>query len=150
MTYRNQTLRYDDMLDVFLKDGVVESNSSKNRYKLYKYLEEHNIKFKKEIIGYWNSYKKLSWSSETTEKKLKLIVKWISSGRFLPEDIKDGCYTKCFKFDDIKEIFDDNMSNREKYNIIKKKWGEDFNLGLSWSPFSFCPLRNPIVRITRI
>lgn len=144
------------MLAVFRQNGMVESDSPKNRKKLYRQLEQDGVKWKTEIIGYtqgegkslnrWIGGRKIGWD-------LGRVVKWIREKRLLPDDLKAACESQwmheAFKFDDIKDVFNENMPGKDRYNLIQRRWGEL----LEWhkyTPFDNCVLRKSIVRITQV
>lgn len=153
------------MLAVFRQNGMVESDSPKNRKKIYHQLKTDGVKWRTEVIGYtsgegksmcrWiGSSRKLGWD-------LERVVKWIREKRLLADDLKAACevqyMNETFKFDDIKEVFNENpvfgsnrtLTGRERYALIEEKWGEPLGW-IRYTPFDMCGLRKTIVRITRI
>lgn len=147
-----QAMQYPQMLEVFLQNGVVESNSPKNRKKLYQQLEKDHITWTTEIIGYTAGQKELCrWNGKTRKLgwSLSRIVKWIQEKRLLPDDLEKACERTTFKFEDIKEVFNENISNKDRYQIFIDKWGDPSGWP-KWTPFDYCVLRKTIVRITKI
>lgn len=147
----NQSMTFSQMLNFFETNGYVETNSPKNRKKLYRYLEEKGIPFTTKIVGYskgkkdlcrWTSGRKIGWD-------LGRIVKWIDAKRILPEDLQPYC-NDIFKFDDIKDVFNEQMSNRERYDLIKDKWNDPYDSAYKYTPFDRPLLRTTIVRIVNI
>lgn len=170
----NQSMLYQDIQDVLLMDGAVESNSPKNRDKLYSFLQKNKIKYITNIIGYTKGEKYLANSAKRKQYGIKWnigrIMKWINQGRILLEDVKQACecdengaestdnsidcrcdpnpitYRYYFVFDDVKQIFDKTIPYKKRCNILKEQWGE-FLLNTDWTPFSRIRLHKTIVRI---
>ena len=147
------------MTEVLLIDGVVESNSPDNRRKLYHKLIEQKIKYTTEIIGYTETTKYLNRHADHIGWDLGRVVKWIAHKRILPEDLKTACEIAGEKycFEDVKDVFNPNMSNKERYKIIKEAWGRYLYTDISrdlyedkYTPFDYCYLRKTIVRIKLI
>lgn len=148
----SQSMVYSQMLIVFLQYGVVESNSPKNRRRLYEQLKKDQIKWKNEIIGYTTGKKFLCrWvGKRAVGWDLGRIVKWIQEKRLIKEDLEKACQdSDIFNFDDIKEVFNNNMPLKEKYNLIQEKWGNNLEW-VKYTPFDMCYIRKTIVRITKI
>lgn len=161
---KNQCMSVEQMYKTLLNDGVVESNSPKNRIKLYKLLEQSNIKITKKTIGYNPSIKTICRLSGGRLSKWNTmqIIKWISTGKLPEFEVQNGCdtynqiYTNliqenpelCANFGDIKFIFEKNLSHQEKNILIKKKW--NLILDMKTCPFDYCSLKKPIVRIELI
>lgn len=146
-----QAMQYSQMLEIFLQNGIVESNSPKNRRRLYQQLEKDGIDWKSEIIGYTNGEKELCrWNGRKRKLGWDLgrVVKWINEKRLLPDDLEKACGRTTFKFEDIKEVFNENISNKIRYEIFIDKWGDPSDWS-KWTPFDYCVLRKTIVRITR-
>lgn len=141
----NQSMLYSDMLTYFLDNGVVESNSPKNRKKLYDYLRTNHIKYTTEIIGYTNGRKSLCRWGTGIGWDIGRVVRWIEQKRLLPEDLEEHCRYP-FEFDDIKPVFG-HMSNSDRADLIIEKWGDAFEW-TKWTPFDKCSIRKTIVRIT--
>src|SRR5579864_4794801 len=78
------------------------------------------------------------------------IAKWIRDRRLLAEDIEPLC-NDIFKFNDIKAIFAENMTLRDRIAIIEKSWGEMiYSYQYKYTPFDQASLRKTIVKITRV
>jgi hypothetical protein len=147
----NQSLMYQDMEDVLLVDGVVESNSPKNRGKLYSYLQKNKIKYKADIIGYTDGGKMLARYINSRGEKWAMkwsvgrIMKWINQERIFPSDVSKACLEP-FIFEDIKIIFDKTIPYQKRYNILVERWG-NYLKDMDWTPFSRLILHKTIVRI---
>ncbi|ANB50456.1 hypothetical protein [Powai lake megavirus] len=161
---KNQCMSVEQMYKTLLSDGFVESNSPKNRMKLYKLLEQSDIKITKKTIGYNPSTKTISRLSGSRLSKWNTaqIIKWISTGKLPEFEVQNGCdiynqiYAKliqekpefCAKIEDIKFIFEKKLSHKEKKMLVKEKW--NFILDMKTCPFDYCSLKKPIVRIELI
>lgn len=149
----HQSMKLADMIIAFEHDGVVESNSPKNRKKLYEYLNLKEIKFKREVIGYTDGRKQGSrWVRRDLNWDLGRVVKWIADGRLLAEDLKETVRDSWkYNFEDIQDVFKPEMPTHEKYKLIVEKWGTEEEIkDDKWSPFDCCVIRKTIVRITRV
>ncbi|AFX92374.1 hypothetical protein CE11_00344 [Megavirus courdo11] len=160
----NQCMNVEQMYKTLLSDGFVESNSPKNRMKLYKLLEQSDIKITKKTIGYNPSTKTICRLSGGRLSKWNTmqIIKWVSTGKLPEFEVQYGCdmynqiYTEliqekpefCANLEDIKFIFEKNLSHKEKNKLIKEKW--DLILDMKTCPFDYCSLKKPIVRIELI
>lgn len=150
----NQSMTFEKTVKYFEDNGFVESNTPKNRKKFYQYLKDKEVRYRTEIIGYingrgdmcrWTAGKSIGWD-------LGRIVKWINDKRILPDDLKQVCnrnhFRDWFSFDDIKDVFNEIMSNRERYDLIKKM-GHNLER-IKYTPFDCYPLRKTIVRISKM
>lgn len=147
MDLPQQSMKFDDMVAVFLREGVVESDSPKNRKQLHRYLHENRIPYRKEIIGATSGKRTGCRYGYGLHWDLGRVVRWIEAKRLLPKDLEAVC-SDIFRFEDISEVFNEKMSNRERYALIKEKWGEDF-IYQKYTPFDYCRIRKTIVRVTR-
>ena len=145
---------YSQMLTVFTQNGVVESDSPKNRKKLYNQLRQDGVKWKTEIIGYTKGERSMSrWLASPGKIGWSLgrVCKWIREKRLLPDDLKEACehpsLCEYFKFNDIKEVFNENMSGRDRFELIEQKWGYNMEW-VKYTPFDLCVLHKSIVRIS--
>lgn len=154
----NQSMLYQDTQDVLLMDGIVESNSPKNRDKLYSFLQKNKIKYTTTIIGYTSGSRMLSrypkhrGESWAMKWEIGRIMRWINQKRILPDDVSKRCtdmWNDNFVFNDIKEIFDKTISHKKRYAILKTKWGA-LLLDSCMTPFSRISLHKTIVRIQLI
>lgn len=149
-----QSLKYDDMLAVFERDGAIESNSPKNRKRLYAHLRRNRIPFKTEVIGYTRSAKTACRHStgRTVHWNTKKVARWIEAKRFVRDDVEAECakpvYTGTWSFSDIEAAFTDGLSARQIVAILNEGWGPTLAWS-KWSPFDTVPLRKSIVRIWR-
>ncbi|AVL94661.1 hypothetical protein ma275 [Moumouvirus australiensis] len=154
-----QCMSVQDMYKTLIQDGIVESNSPKNRLKLYQLLDSSKINYSKTTIGYSPSYKFISRLSGGRLSKWNAaqIIKWISTGKLPREEIKKGCdlyntiFTHTFdskyhaNISDIEFVFDKKLTNRIKTLMLEEKWGHI--LDCKKCPFDYCSLKKPIVRI---
>nr|AEX63002.1 hypothetical protein mv_R800 [Moumouvirus Monve] len=148
-----------DMYKTLMKEGVVESNSPKNRLKLYQLLNNSEINYSKITIGYSPSQKFISRLNGGRLSKWNptQIIKWISTGKLPREEIEKGCnlYNTIYsynsdskyyaKISDIEFVFDKKLTNRIKTIMLEEKWSHILNC--KTCPFDYCSLKKPIVRI---
>ncbi|AZL89509.1 hypothetical protein QKC54_gp0308 [Megavirus baoshan] len=160
----NQCMNVDQMYKTLLSNGFVESNSPKNRMKLYKLLEQSDIKIIKKTIGYNPSTKTICRLSSGRLSKWNTmqIIKWISTGKLPEFEVQNGCdlYNQiyanlfqenpklCANLGDIKFIFEKKLSHQEKKKLMEEKW--ESILDMKTCPFDYCSLKKPIVRIELI
>ncbi|XWV26434.1 hypothetical protein QJ857_gp0635 [Tupanvirus soda lake] len=137
-----------NMYQKLMVDKWIESDSPKNRKKLYALLKKNKITYITKIIGYTNGKKNISrWSDRKIGWDLGRVVKWITHKRILESDLMKACeISNNFDFDKIKQIFSEEIPMHEKYNIIQREWGEQLK-SHKWTPFDYCYLRKTIVRI---
>lgn len=143
----NQSLLYEDLKTYLLLHKSCETNSPKNRNKLYSFLQKEGLTYTTEIIGYTNGNKTMNrWTQPSIGWDYGRVAKWINSKRILPEDLK-ACCNENFIFEDIAAIFDEHMPNKQRIMLLKDKWGEKLEW-TKYTPFDNCRLRKTIVRIT--
>jgi hypothetical protein len=148
---QNKSLKYQDMQDVFLADGFIESDSPKNRRKLFTFLQQAKIKYKTEIIGHTSGkrlfarYPRQRGEKWAVKWNLEIVMRWINQKRILSEDLEKAC-SEPFIFNDIKEVFDKTIPYQKRYNLLFDKWAELIK-NAEWTPFSRLPLRKTIMRI---
>ncbi|XWV25173.1 hypothetical protein QJ856_gp0599 [Tupanvirus deep ocean] len=144
-----QSMTFEKTFEKLVTNGWVESNSPKNRKKIYALLNEKKINYRTQVIGYTSGKRCLSrWSGcRSIGWDLGRIVKWIAQKRILESDLREACEVSGdFDFDKIKSIFSTEVSTHKKYEIIQREWG--YRLGwVKWTPFDYCSLRKTIVRI---
>ncbi|AVL94662.1 hypothetical protein ma276 [Moumouvirus australiensis] len=152
-----QSLNVEKMFNILISTKSVESNSPKNRKKLYEILKTQNIKFKKEVIGYTSGKKSLCrWSGRRMGWDFKRITKWIISNRMNKIEVinnfnnficdKNYDYDKNLEL--INQIFSKDFSFQEIYKIMLTNW--NFMINDKWSPFDNCHIYKTIVRIELI
>lgn len=107
-----QSMSVDRMLQVLLSDGVVECNSPKNRYRLYRKLKELNIRYESTIIGYTGGQHSVGYWSYNTWTPSKL-AKWILNKRLTKDAVRrsyqltNEAFPNHYRdFADIEAIFD--------------------------------------------
>ncbi|BCS82991.1 hypothetical protein QLL95_gp1132 [Cotonvirus japonicus] len=139
------------MYESIIRDGYVESNSPKNRNKIYKMLEKSKIKFSKEIIGTTSGSKSLCrWIGKGgIGWDIPRIIKWIDDGRLTKEELQRCCdlYLDT-NFEEIHEIFDKKIPKNIRCQNLQEKW--DMILDRKWTPFDNCQIQKTIVKITII
>lgn len=151
---QNKSLKYNDMRDCFLIDGTIESDSPKNRRKLFEYLQKNKIRYVSEIIGYTKGSRLLSRSPRCQGERwarkwdVGILIRWINQKRILIEDVKSKCkeMNELYNFEDIQDIFDTTISCKRRCAILEEKWGERLYSGL-YTPLSRLPLRKTILCI---
>lgn len=150
------SLSYPQMLEVFMADGQVTSDSPKNRRDLYRHLKSRDIQFTTKIVGYtlgqrslcrWAAYKAMRWNT-------KVLAKWIDAGRILADDVRqntDGYPYDDYEFSDVEPAFADGLTRDEREAILKQAWnGALSDPDVKWTPFDRCTLRKTIVHISRL
>ena len=159
-TLGSQSMDVQRMEQILKSYGVVESNSPKNRKKLYEILKKENISFSTEVIGYTSGIKSMCpyVGKKSGGYTLGHIVKWIHSKRILKEDLKKACDIYSYqneKFEDIESVFNDGLTKSKIRNILRNSWGNiadsthiNSYLHNKYGPFDNCELRKTIVRIT--
>lgn len=156
MAVASQSLSVNQMYEKLLQNGEVESNSPKNRLRLYRLLQLKKIPFETKIIGYTSGEKSLSrWSGYKMGWDLGRIIKWIESGRLTREELQRCCdlfnQYDCkprAELSDIENVFNKELNREQKCQLIKNNWDEI--LDYKWTPFDYCMLKKTIVRITLV
>lgn len=152
-------MNVSDMHKTLIDEGVVESNSPKNRLKLYQLLNSSKINYSKTTIGYSPSQKTICRLSGGRLSKWNVaqIIKWITTGKLPKEEIESGCnlYNTIYSRTsdskyyanilDIEFVFNKKLTNRIKTIMLEEKWGHI--LDCKTCPFDYCSLKKPIVRI---
>jgi hypothetical protein len=154
VTTAPQSMSVDKMLAKFEIDGVVESNSPKNRKKLYMLLANKGIPIKTTVIGYTTGTKWLCRSSSKIGWDLKRVAKWISHKRITSDMLREACYrtqegvNAYFDFDAIADVFNGTMTRNEIVSTFEREWGD--KLDIKFTPFDYIHLKKTIVRIERV
>jgi hypothetical protein len=156
----HQSLSVDKMLEVLLKDKVVESNSPKNRKKLYSRLQQMGLKYKVTIIGYTSGERCAKFIRSTGNWDVRRIAKWIVDKRLCKEDLKSACDisnqywtgwnkddVEHYKFKDVESIFEPGQTRRQIMDIINTVWAEPIKDYDKTVPLNFAIIRKTIASI---
>lgn len=140
---KENSLIYSDLLVKLLKEGSVETNSPKNRKKLYKYLKDANIDYMTEIVGYSADSSSHNGLIYWNKGKIGMVAKLIAQKRILYKDLSDSYGETKVK---LLPAFQQGLQPYEIYEIIEKSLGYD--LDAKYNIFTASACRKTIKRIT--
>ena len=139
---KGNSMPYNELLEFLLRDGSVETNSPKNRIRLYEYLRMNKIDFYTEIIGYSKDSTTHNGLKYWNKSKLGMVAKLIAQKRILYGDLQDyGGIEKT----ELLPAFRDGLLPWEIYQILN---GFSERLDWKYNIFTCSPVTKTVKRIT--
>jgi len=149
----------EQMLDVILRQGWVESNCGRYRDALVRLIKARGLKCTQVIVDYtggkkWVKSRVAFASYQRLLEPAKFCAKWIRSGRVDKDELKAACamekssYFATILWDEICLVF-----NKTRAEICKVLDSEPWNTQLKhndFHPFERIALRKPIKRISLV